>query len=300
VLSQRGQNTFAQSDQPGPSILRLPVDEVVLTFNATDAHGLPIDDLKASEIRLRDNGLAPRRIIAFEKLVNRPIRAGILLDTSESMANSLPADRAIAGQFLQHLFRQKSDRAFVSQFSYGSEFVQQWTSDSTSLMEAINRARQRKDALGGTALFDAVFRACFYSFDKVDPTATGNFILLFSDGEDNAGLTSLDEAARACQRSNTQVFAFLPAAAEEHASTGPKALRDLAAETGGQVYLSDDSDETIWKDLQEIESKIRNQYRLVYKPSEFKHDGAFHEIELQPSDRVSRIEVRSGYFAPGR
>ena len=39
--------------------------------------------------------------------------------------------------------------------------------------------------LGGTALYNAVFQACFYSFDNVDPTATGNFILLFSDGEDN-------------------------------------------------------------------------------------------------------------------
>ena len=44
--------------------------------------------------------------------------------------------------------------------------------------------------------------------------------------------------------------------------------------------------------------EMRNQYRLVYNPAELKHDGAFHEIELQPPDRVSRVAVRSGYFAP--
>lgn len=214
VLSQNSQDQFHQPDKPDPSTLRLPVDEVILTFNVTDARGLPVNDLKAGEIRLRDNGLAPRRILAFDELVNRPIRAGILLDTSDSMASSFQADRATATKFLQRLFRQRSDQAFVTQFAYESELLQQWTGDTSSLTNAINRARQRKEAPGGTGLFNAVFRACFYSFDKVDLTATGNLIFLFSDGEDNAGLTSLDEAARACQRSNTQVFAFLPSSAE--------------------------------------------------------------------------------------
>ena len=135
---------------------------------------------------------------------------------------------------------------------------------------------------------------------KFDPTATGNFILLFSDGEDNAGLTSADQAARACQLSNTHVFAFLPALAEEHDSTGPQSLRELAAETGGRVFVANDSEEAIWNDLRTIESGMRNQYRLIYKPANFEHDGEFHEIVLQPPDRVSRVEMRSGYFAPSQ
>jgi len=64
------------------------------------------------------------------------------------------------------------------------------------------------------------------------------------------------------------------------------------------VFLRDDREDAVGKDLKEIESEMRNQYRLVYNPADFKHDGAFHEIELQPPDRVRRIEVRSGYFAP--
>lgn len=75
-------------------------------------------------------------------------------------------------------------------------------------------------------------------------------------------------------------------------------MRELAAKTGGQVFLASDSDEVIWKDLKTIELKMRNQYRIVYSPVNSRHDGAFHEITLQPPDRVSRVEVRSGYFAP--
>lgn len=278
--------------------LRVPVDEVVLTFNAEDANGLPINDLKAGEIRVWDNGAAPRRIVAFDELVNRRIRAGILLDTSESMQPALPVNKTIAKKFLGHLFRQRSDEAFVSEFGYVSDLIQPWTGDVSLLLKGVEGARERRNLPGGTSLFNAVFRACSSSFDRVDPTMTGNFILLFSDGEDNAGLTSGDEASRACQRSNTQVFAFFPASAQDQVSTGPKALRELASKTGGRVFFAVDSEDAVWKDLKAIESEMRNQYRLVYNPANFKHDGAFHEIELQPPDRVSRLEVRSGYFAP--
>jgi VWFA-related protein len=293
----------AQSDtsslvHPDAQPLRLSVDEVVLTFNATDANGLPLDDLKVAEIRIRDNGVAPRRIVAFDELMNRPIRAGILLDTSESMQQALPVNRAIAKNFIERLFRPKSDAALVGGFGFALDLMQSWTGDSGLLVRGIDGVEEERHSPGGTSLFGAVFRTCAYSFNKVDPTATGNFILLFSDGEDNAGLTSLEEAARACQRSNTEVFAFLPRSAQNRASTGPKALRELVGKTGGRVFTADDSEDAVWKDLKQIESEMRNQYRVVYNPADFKHDGAFHELELQPPDRVRRIEVRWGYFAP--
>jgi Ca-activated chloride channel family protein len=278
--------------------LTLPVDEVVLTFNAVDKRGTLIHDLKAGEIQLWDNGVHPRKIVSLDELADRPIRFGILIDTSDSMQSYLPRNRAIGEQFLERLFRQKSDEAFVASFGYASDTIQPWTGNVSSLLKAIEGARSRADLPGGTALLNSVFRACSSSLGKVDPTATGNFILLFSDGEDNAGLTSMDEAARACQRSNTQVFAFLPFETQRQASTGPNLLRELTAKTNGRVFLVDDSEETISTDLEVVESEMRNQYRLVYTPADFKHDGAFHEILIQPPDRVERIEVRAGYFAP--
>lgn len=278
--------------------LHLPVDEVVLTFSVQDANGLPIRDLKAGDIRLWDNGAAPRRVVAFDELFNRPIRAGILLDTSESMQRELPANRSIAEKFARQIVQQQSDEAFVSEFGNTSDLVQPWTGDPALVVKGIEGTREKPNVSRGTALFNAVFQACSSSFREADPTATGNFILLFSDGEDNAGLTSNDEAARACQRSNTQVFALVPVSVERKVSTGPKALRELASKTGGRVFAMDDSEEADLKDLKSIASEMRNQYRLVYNPANFKHDGAFHEILVQPPDRVGKIEVRSGYFAP--
>ena len=293
---QLGSNADQSS---GADSLRLSVDEVILTFHATDAHGLPINDLKLGEIKLFDKGIVPRRIVAFDSLIDRPVRAGILLDTSESMQQTLPESKSIAERYAQRLFRQKSDQAFIMDFGYSSEIAQSFTSEPSLLSQSIRNVKQgRMNPLGGTAIFDAIFRACFYGFGKVDATATGNFILLFSDGQDNSSHTSLEEALGACQRSNTVIYAFRVEPDSGHYSTGPKLLADLASKTGGRVFPANETEDAIWSDLKTIESEMRNQYRLVYNPANLKHDGSFHEIELQPPDRVDRIEVRSGYYAP--
>lgn len=108
-----GQDTSKPNEAADAYTLRLPVDEVVLTFNAMDAHGLPINDLKAGDFLVWDNGVPPRRIVAFDELLNRPIRAGILVDTSDSMQRALPANRAIAEKFVQRY----SDRSRTRRLS---------------------------------------------------------------------------------------------------------------------------------------------------------------------------------------
>lgn len=279
--------------------INLPVDEVVLTFHAADRHGLPVNDINTGEIRVLDNGAAPARLIAFDALLDRPLRAAMLLDTCGSMYPVLERTKLIAQHFAERILRQNSDQALVTQFGYTSIVVRSWSNDPVANVRSIEGLHQgQANPLPGTALIDAVFRTCFHGFGTADPTATGNVILLFSDGEDISSHTDMDEALRACQRSNTVIYAFR--VSSEAGSTGPKTLAELASKTGGRVFPADDSDEAIWNDLRVIESEMRNQYRLVYHPPQFRHDGAFHSIELQLPDRVSRVEVRSGYFAPQR
>jgi hypothetical protein len=101
-----------------PYSLSVFVDEVSLTFHAADAHGLSINDLKLDELSLLDNGKPPHRILAFQSLQDLPIRAGILVDTSQSMAQNLSSDRATSVKYAQQLFRQQTDQAFVMDFDF--------------------------------------------------------------------------------------------------------------------------------------------------------------------------------------
>lgn len=90
--------------------ISVTVDEVSLTFHAADAYGLPINDLKLNELHLRDNGKPPRRVLVFERLQNLPIRAGILMDTSQSMEETRSADRAIATNTRNNCYGSKPTR----------------------------------------------------------------------------------------------------------------------------------------------------------------------------------------------
>jgi Ca-activated chloride channel homolog len=288
----------AQSGQSYP--MRVSVDEVVLTFHAADTQGLPIDDLKRSELDLFDNGKPPRRILIFDLLKNAPIRAGILLDTSSSMDQDMASSRALARRYAQELFEQPADQAFVMDFGYASHVQQDWTSSSAILSAAIQNIRSANaNPLGGTALFDAVSRACYSQFGSVDHAGSGNFLLLFSDGVDNTSHVTLEEAVRMCQQSNTAIYAISPPPRSSGYSTGPATLQELASKTGGSVIASGRTGE-IDSDLKAIESEARNQYRIVYNPANLVHDGSFHRIELHTPDRVATIRVRPGYYAPSR
>jgi Ca-activated chloride channel family protein len=278
--------------------LQLAVDEVVLTFNAVDDHGLTINDLRPAEVHLLDDGSPPRKIIAFNSIVNRPIRIAILIDTSESMEQTVSASKRVAQRFAERIFRQETDQAKVIDFAYASNIAAQWTGNPSTLSRNIENVRPgRMNPVQGTALFSSVFRTCAYDLKNADPTAASNFILLFSDGEDNAGKTSLEDALRACQKSNIAIYAFRTSSRDFEYSTGPKTLADLASNTGGRVFPGNESSDAIWNDLKTIESEMRNQYRIVYTPANVRHDGKFHSIELQMPDRVYQFKVRSGYFA---
>lgn len=298
-LRMCSQSTSA-TDQKTPSYrLSIPVDEVTLTFHAADANGLAVNDLKLQDLSILDDGRPPRKIDNFEPpQQDIPIRAGILIDTSESMQDHLTAGKIIAIRYAQGVLREQTDKAFVTAFGYISNVMQPWTNDPAALTMGIRKVvAGRANPVGGTAIFNAIWQACQSQFGNIGHAGTGNFILLFSDGEDNTGLTSLNQAVDACQQTNTAIYAFR-ADTEFSSSSGPKTLAELASQTGGRVFHEDDSVDQIYKDLRIIDADLRSQYRLAYRPAELKHNGSFHRIELKAPERADTISVRSGYYAP--
>ncbi|HTH53449.1 MAG TPA: VWA domain-containing protein [Edaphobacter sp.] len=286
----------SQTGTPAPYHLNVAVDEVSLTFHAEDIHGLAITDLKPDELRILDNDKPPHRIVLFESLKDLPIRAGILMDTSQSMQQNAASDHAIAIEYAQRILRQQTDRAFVMRFGKQSTVLQSWTNNPTVLTAGIDRVGE---GFGGTtALFDTLYATCRYQFGS-QHVASGNFILLFSDGEDDASYLTLKNAVDMCQHTNTAIYAFRAEQSPGSTTDGLRNLAELVRQTGGRLFHDDDSQSEI-VDLRAIESDLRNQYHLIYNPATLQHDGVFHRITLLGPDRVNRITVRSGYYAPSR
>ncbi len=292
----------SQFQGTGPYNLCVSVDEVILNFHAADARGLPVNDLKLDELRLLDKGKPPRKILTLQLLRDYPIRAAILVDTSWSMHEQHATIRAIAGKYAASVLRQQTDQAIVVEFGDRSEILQPWSSDPATLSAAIAGSTASDVSLLGntTALFDVLYATCHYQFGKINHAASANFIMLFSDGDDDASRVSLKQAVDMCQSADTVIYAFRAEAGSAFDAEGSGTLVKLARETGGRVFNYNQSADGVYDDLRTIEANLRNQYRIIYKPPELKHDGSFHAIELTTPDRVDSLVVRSGYYAPVR
>ncbi len=298
----------AQTTQPNPATqtdpttsytLPVSVNEVNLTFSAGDENGLPINDLQLSDLRLFDNGRKPARILSFQRRTDLQIRAGIMIDISNSMSYFLLREQRIASLLSTHILRQNSDQAFVMRFDFEPRVMQDWTGSSDALIASMKTVPAYPNSrLGGTAIFDSIYIACRDQFSNSPPSPTGksNFILLFTDGIDNFSHARMQDVIDICQRTHTAVYVFSMAAKPSH-EPGQVVLQELAQQSGGRIFYSHDDNEDL-SNLRIIEQDLRNDYILVYKPANLKPDGSFHHIKLTSPQRAAMINTRSGYYAP--
>ncbi len=298
VLNCAAQSVPVKPGDASSYVLQVPVDEISLTFHASDPTGAPLTHLKPEDMRVSDNGKPQSRIVMLESFEDIPIHAGFLFDTSASMMEDLATNRSILHLYASRLLRKGVDRAFVMQFDTETLIRQSWTDDDARIAAGSAAVKMRYDHLPITSVFDSIYTACRDQWPRDSDIATGNFILLFSDGVDDDSHAYLREAVDMCQKSRTAIYA-ISNSGKSVFSDGQKSLEELTSKTGGRVFYNPEGDR-VWQDLRLIEAEQRNQYRLVYKPSAFKANGEFHTVKLGCSVKGAKIAARSGYYAFAR
>ncbi|HTV07362.1 MAG TPA: VWA domain-containing protein [Acidobacteriaceae bacterium] len=295
---------FAQSEKvqevpASPYTFHIPVNEISLRFHATDSKNRPLTQLTVRDLAVSDNGKPQNDIVMLKPLLNLPIRAGFLFDASGSMIEDIDFDRSVIRTYASRLLRRGADKAFVMQFDTEPLMLQNWTDESSSIAAGAAAVRIRPGRHNPlTAIFDTLYRACRDDWNANPLQSTGNFIVLFSDGQDDASHVYLSEAVDMCQRRHVAIYVLYPGRSGRYAG-GHQTLEDLASQTGGCAFIHPRRSD-IWKDLREIEEEQRNQYLLVYKRSNLKADRSFHTIQLRCLIPGSRVVVRSGYYAFAR
>ena len=290
-----GQDSQAAAADNPSFTLKMPVDEVKVTFHVSDGKGDPIEHLKPGDVQLFDNGKLQNRTVAFHEYRDLPIRVGFLLDNSPSMQAQLDRSQTIAAQLIKEFFRPQSDRAFTMGFGVDTRISQDWTEHADSVAKGITAALIKEASeRDGTAMFDAIYTSCRDKFATETASLSGNLILLFTDGEDNSSHVWEGEAVDMCQRARTSIYVFVPER-KARASRGQQILEDLASKTGGRVFY--ESKQSIHDALALAVSDMRYQYELIYSPPGLKRDGAFHHIRMRCNAPRSQIQVRSGYYA---
>jgi Ca-activated chloride channel homolog len=210
VLSpQRTQVASAQTQEADqPFTLRMAIDEVSLAFHVFNKRGESIANLPPNSFRLWDSGAEQHRISSFHFYQDLPVRAGFLFDASGSMEKDLEFNEFIANLYAKLMLRPGRDRAFVMGFGTELQLTQNWTDDPKSIASGIRAVSGKDYGSSGTAIFDSLYKVCRDRWTARKDEISGNFILLFTDGIDDASHARLSDAIDMCQRTRTSIYIF--------------------------------------------------------------------------------------------
>jgi VWFA-related protein len=280
---------------PDDSILtiRKRVDEVNVLFIATDRHGKFVRNLNQNDFSIFDDHKPVESIIAFRRETDLPIELGLLMDVSGSVQGRFGFEKEAATGFLQHIIRPGYDRAFVVGFNKESHLAQDFTDSVPALAAGVQRLHNG----GGTALYDAIYKACKEKLLREHSDhPIRKAIVILSDGEDNQSEVTRAQVIEMAQRAEVLIYAI---STDDSGLIlrGDKVLEDLASATGGRAFFPYKMKD-ITHSFAAIEDELRSQYDVSYKPSDFDADGRFHSIQITAVKKDLQVRARRGYYAP--
>jgi Ca-activated chloride channel homolog len=295
VGSYSATNAADATDDPQNSMITLHarVNEVNVLFIATDKHGKFVRDLNQNDFSILDDHKPPQAILNFHRETDLPLHLGLLIDVSGSVDSRFDFEQGAATSFLQHTLRAGFDKAFIVGFNTRSQMAQDFT-DNVQLLSA--GVRRLHDG-GGTALYDAVYRACKEKFLKDRPDRpVRKAIVIVSDGEDNQSEYSKAQAIEMAQRAEVIIYA-ISTDDSGLVMRGDKVLEQLADATGGRAFFPFKMKD-ITHSFAAIEDELRSQYVVSYRPANFDADGRYRSIEISSLKKDLQVRARRGYFAP--
>ena len=273
-----------------PTVVTARVNEVRLAFTAFDKRGKPVHNLDEDDVSIRDDGMPPEAVYTFSHSGDMPLYLGLIIDTSSSVSSRFDFERLAAARFLSRMIRPGVDKAFVLGFNSAVLTAQASTDD----MQLLVRALRNLENGGGTALYDAIYSGVGLLTNTL-PASSRHAIVVISDGEDNQSAISRATAIAFAQNSEATIYA-ISTNITGSVLPGDRALEQITSETGGCTFFPR-TIRDIDRIFRTIESELRSEYLVSYKPAKFKADGRFHSVNLSSRRKGVRFHCRRGYFA---
>lgn len=286
--------------QQTPTI-KTEVNLVNLFVTVRDKKKHVITNLKKEDFRIFEND-QEQKVAFFSAETTLPITLGLLIDTSGSEQNRLPAEQEAASRFLNQVLR-KGDEAMVISFDLDVDMLSDFTDDHAQLQRAIHHAQVNAagpmvtpgtlpSGPNGTHFYDAVWVACG---EKLATEAGRKALVIITDAEDFGSKVRLEEAIEAAERTNTVVHVLL--VHDPGYGWRPDVAHKMADQTGGRV-IEVSSEKHLQEAFDQISEELRQQYTLGYYPTNGARDGTFRKIKVETADRDTKVLARKGYYAP--
>ena len=248
-----------------------------------DHGGRPVRGLTREQFEIRDDGLV-QPIRAFEAS-DRSFSCALLLDTTGSMRDAIPAVRNAAREFIEAL--RPNDAVGIYGFSDHLDELSEIGTDRAAARRALTRLR----AQGRTALFDSISQLAA----AIQNRPGKKVIIVLTDGGDNASILNRQAAAERARKAGIPVFGIAEGEALQDAAA-EKLLHELSAASGGRAYKANHP-----KDIEAIFSSIasdlQNGYLLAFRPQEEEKKTDWHELQIsvKTEEQGFKIRARTGY-----
>jgi Ca-activated chloride channel homolog len=254
------------------------VNRVILWVTVTDRSDALVGDLNKDDFTLLEDG-APQTIREFT-LEDRPITMAIVLDSSGSMRDAMPEVHQAAAAFVETLRPQ--DKALVIDFDDKVFLLQDLTSDQALLKEAATST----EALGSTALYDALHAA----FRKLHGIEGRKAIVLLTDGDDTSSQFAYKRILEEAKAQSVLLYAI------GLGDVRKSVLKEFAETTGGRSFFVGKASQ-LAEVYRKIAEELRRQYYLSYTTTNKVWDGRFIKLEVKPTHADWTVRARRGYFA---
>ena len=261
----------------------LRINFVELFTSVSDRTGSHVEGLQKEDFQVLEEGVA-QDVRRFERVRDLPIHAGVVLDTSTSMAEELPEAIEGALRFFAGVVTPK-DRAAVVVFNDEPRLAVPFTSNHQILAGGLVDL----EAEGETALFDSLVYALHY-FSGIRGKRA---LIVLSDGEDSSSHYSFDETLEFAQRSGVAIYSIGLGLPNGELDARMR-LQRFAADTGGRYFFISDASQlaTIYES---IEQELRFQYLLAYQSTD-SEGKSFRTVEVRVSRPGLEATTIPGYY----
>jgi Ca-activated chloride channel family protein len=266
----------------GPLSEQMDVDLVELYTTMLDRGGRPVENLRQEDVEVREND-TPQTIVRFERVLDVPIHAAILLDTSASMAEELTEAETAALGFFQKVLSER-DRGAVITFADAPHLAARFSNRLDMLAGGLSGLT----ADGETRLWDSVA----YSLHYMSGIRGKRALVVLTDGLDSGSKLRFDEALDYARRTGVAIYTVGLSLPAGQADVRMK-LAQLAIDTGGRAYQIERAVE-LTPVYRQIERELRAQYLIAYQSTSTGE--AFRSIDLKV--KRSGVEARTlrGYY----
>jgi VWFA-related protein len=242
-------------------------------------NGLPVNDLKASDFEIFDNGV--RQEIEYAELQQyEPINVILVFDMSRSIKGELLDQLKDALHELLSDFSEK-DRAALIIFNQTVVLG----SPLTSNFELVKSALEQTQPSGNSSLIDA----CYAGLILAKSESELPLIITFSDGRDTFSWLTGEMVLETAKRNNSVVYAI-------STQRRPKKsfLNDLTSFTGGNLFEVESTGDLASAFLDAI-NEFRYRYLLAYSPEGVSEEG-WHELDVRVKSKSVTVRYRPGYM----